>query len=129
MPRVSSPSPAIVSAQTAEDRATARRRLLQVGCALAVHRAEQGEYPVSLDALAPGLLDPVPLDPFGDQPFQYRRTDEGGYRLYSVGENLADAGIFAQIEREVRAEAEDAVAFAINAPYNAPEEVTKHVYV
>jgi pyruvate dehydrogenase E1 component alpha subunit len=46
-----------------------------------------------------------------------------------MSENLADAGIFAQIEREVRAEAEAAVAFALNAPYPAPEEVTKHVYV
>jgi pyruvate dehydrogenase E1 component alpha subunit len=46
-----------------------------------------------------------------------------------MSENLADAGIFAQIEREVRVEAEAAVEFALNAPYPAPEEVTKHVYV
>ena len=32
----------------------------------------------------------VPLDTFGDQPFIYRRTKEGGYRLYSVGDNLKD---------------------------------------
>lgn len=85
-------APAILSAQTAEDRATARRRLLIVGCALAVHRAEQGEYPASLDGLTPDLLENVPLDPFGDQPLIYRRTEEGGYRLYSVGENLKDDG-------------------------------------
>lgn len=85
-------APAIVSAQTAEDRATARRRLLMVGCALAVHRGEQGEYPADLNALVPGLLEAAPLDPFGDQPFLYRRKDDGGYVLFSVGDNLADDG-------------------------------------
>ena len=85
-------APAIVQVQTAEDRGTARRRLLVIGCALAVYRAEQGEYPASLDALTPGLLEKVPLDPFGDGPLIYRRTEEGGYRLYSVGENLKDDG-------------------------------------
>ncbi len=85
-------APSIVTAQTAEDRATARRRLLVIGCALAVYRGEQGEYPAGLEALTPGLLEKVPLDPFGDQPFVYRHTGEAGYRLYSVGENLKDDG-------------------------------------
>ncbi|GIK37738.1 MAG: acetoin:2,6-dichlorophenolindophenol oxidoreductase subunit alpha [Chloroflexota bacterium] len=44
-------------------------------------------------------------------------------------EGIADAGIFEGIEKEVRVEAETAVQFALNAPYPAPEEVTKHVYV
>jgi pyruvate dehydrogenase E1 component alpha subunit len=44
-------------------------------------------------------------------------------------EGLADAGIFESIEKEVRAEAEVAVQFALAAPYPAPEEVTQHVYV
>jgi pyruvate dehydrogenase E1 component alpha subunit len=43
-------------------------------------------------------------------------------------EKLADAGIFTQIEKEVRAEAEAAVQFALNAPYPALEEVNLHVY-
>ena len=46
-----------------------------------------------------------------------------------TGEGLADAGIFSQIERDIRAKAEAAVQFAINAPYPAAEEVAKHVYV
>lgn len=45
-----------------------------------------------------------------------------------TAEKLADAGIFNQIEKEVRAEAEAAVQFALNAPYPAPEEVNLHVY-
>jgi hypothetical protein len=85
-------APSIVTAQTAEDRATARRRLLVIGCALAVYRAEHGELPASLEALTPALLEEVPLDPFGDQPFIYRGTGEGGFRLYSVGQNLKDDG-------------------------------------
>jgi pyruvate dehydrogenase E1 component alpha subunit len=44
-------------------------------------------------------------------------------------EGMADAGIFESIEKEVRAEGEAAVQFALNAPYPAAEEVTKHVYV
>lgn len=45
-----------------------------------------------------------------------------------ITEKLADAGIFTQIEKEVRAEAEAAVQFALAAPYPAPEEVNLHVY-
>jgi pyruvate dehydrogenase E1 component alpha subunit len=41
---------------------------------------------------------------------------------------LADAGIFEQIESTVIKEVEDAVNFALNAPFPAPEEVTNHVY-
>jgi pyruvate dehydrogenase E1 component alpha subunit len=46
-----------------------------------------------------------------------------------LAENLASSAMFEQIETEVRAEAEAAVQFALNAPYPAPEEVTQHVYV
>jgi len=41
---------------------------------------------------------------------------------------LADAGIFEQIESTVTKEVEEAVNFALNAPFPAPEEVTNHVY-
>ena len=41
---------------------------------------------------------------------------------------LADAGIFEQIESSVRNEVESAVTFALNTPFPAPEDVTKHVY-
>ena len=44
-------------------------------------------------------------------------------------EQMADTGIFERIEQEVRAEAEAAVQFALDAPYPAPEEVNLHVYV
>jgi TPP-dependent pyruvate/acetoin dehydrogenase alpha subunit len=46
-----------------------------------------------------------------------------------IEQNLADAGIIEQIESTVTREVEAAVTFALNAPFPAPEEVTKHVYV
>jgi pyruvate dehydrogenase E1 component alpha subunit len=46
-----------------------------------------------------------------------------------IENGLADAGIFEQIENTVTNEVQAAVNFALNAPFPAPEEVTKHVYV
>ena len=42
---------------------------------------------------------------------------------------MADAGIFEQIENSVSNEVQTAVTYALNAPFPAPEEVSKHVYV
>jgi pyruvate dehydrogenase E1 component alpha subunit len=42
---------------------------------------------------------------------------------------MADEGIFQQIERDVQTEVERAVEYALNAPYPEPEEVSQHVYV
>lgn len=67
------------------------RRMVPTVYALAAYRAEHGEYPESLDALTPDLLDAVPIDPFDDQPLRYRKT-ENGYVLYSVGANMTDDG-------------------------------------
>jgi pyruvate dehydrogenase E1 component alpha subunit len=44
------------------------------------------------------------------------------------GQGLADAGMFAQIESDVRSEVEAAVAYALDAPFPAPDEVRRHVY-
>jgi pyruvate dehydrogenase E1 component alpha subunit len=45
-----------------------------------------------------------------------------------VAEKLADEGILAQIDKEIREEAETAVTFALNAPHPALNEVDQHVY-
>jgi pyruvate dehydrogenase E1 component alpha subunit len=42
---------------------------------------------------------------------------------------LADAGIFEQIESHVKDEVAKALDYALNAPFPAPEEVSQHVYV
>jgi pyruvate dehydrogenase E1 component alpha subunit len=45
-----------------------------------------------------------------------------------VEEGFTDKKVLEQIEREVRAETEAAVQFALDAPYPDPSEVDKHVY-
>jgi acetoin:2,6-dichlorophenolindophenol oxidoreductase subunit alpha len=45
-----------------------------------------------------------------------------------IENGLADAGIVEQIESQVQGEVEAAVEYALNAPFPAPEEVSKHVY-
>jgi len=46
-----------------------------------------------------------------------------------IEQKMADTGIFEQIESTVTHEVESAVNFALNAPFPAPEEVSKHVYI
>jgi len=69
----------------------ARRYALLAAAALAVHRAETGEFPKKLAELTPKLLEQVPADPFTGEPLIYRRTEDG-YVLYSVGPDLEDDG-------------------------------------
>ncbi len=52
-----------------------------------------------------------------------------GLIMDQIANQMADAGIFEQIEKSVAAEVESAVQFALDAPYPQPEEVSKHVYV
>ena len=48
---------------------------------------------------------------------------------WMIAEQIADQGVLERIEKEVRAEAEAAVQFALNAPYPDLDEVNQHVYV
>ena len=73
------------------ERVVQQDALIRVALALAVHKAEQGAYPASLAALAPGYIKAVPADRFSGEPLRYRRED-GGYVLYSVGVDLDDDG-------------------------------------
>lgn len=45
-----------------------------------------------------------------------------------ISEQMLDATIFDQIEREVRQEVATGVEYALNAPYPGPSEVDRHVY-
>ncbi len=62
-----------------------------VAAAIERYRLAQGAPPDRLEALAPGYLGTVPLDPYDEQPLRYRREGEG-YVIYSIGDNLADEG-------------------------------------
>ena len=75
----------------AESRARTKRQLTRLGVALAIYRAEQGDYPGSLDQLVPSVLPELPVDLYHSKPFQYRKTDDG-FLLYSLGENGVDDG-------------------------------------
>jgi hypothetical protein len=54
-------------------------------------RRTHGRPPERLDELVPAFLSSAPSDPFTNRPLFYRTT-EGGYAVYSVGENGADDG-------------------------------------
>ncbi len=84
--------PALNASMKAQDRAIAVLDLTRVAAALAVYRAEQGEYPEKLAQLVPSVLDKVPNDLYSDKPFSYERKPDGGYLLYSVFEDGKDDG-------------------------------------
>ncbi len=66
--------------------------LARVAIALERYRLAHGEYPESLDALAPQFEEKVPHDVIGGGPLKYRRTSDGQFVLYSVGWNERDDG-------------------------------------
>jgi hypothetical protein len=63
-----------------------------VACALQRYRLAHGQYPDSLDALAPSFIEKLPHDIISGQSLTYHRTDDGKYVLYSVGWNEKDDG-------------------------------------
>jgi hypothetical protein len=61
------------------------------GLACRLYKKRNGSYPESLEALVPGILKEVPVDPFTGKPFTYRREGEG-FIVYSLGSNEKDDG-------------------------------------
>ena len=63
-------------------------------CAIALKRwfLRHGQYPESLDQLVPEFLPAVPIDYMDGQPLKYRTNGDGGFTLYSVGEDGVDGG-------------------------------------
>ncbi|MGD8452311.1 MAG: hypothetical protein PVJ57_10875 [Phycisphaerae bacterium] len=59
--------------------------------ALSRFKSEHGVYPETLAELVPTCIPDLPLDPFADGPFQYRR-DGDTYVLYSRGDDGVDDG-------------------------------------
>jgi hypothetical protein len=64
-------------------------RLLICEVAIDMHRMELGRDPDELAELAPSILAEIPLDPYSDRAFIYRRQ-EVGHVLYSVGADRVD---------------------------------------
>jgi hypothetical protein len=63
-----------------------------VACALERFRLSKGQYPESLDALAPQFISKLPHDVMNGEPLKYRRTEDSQFILYSVGWNEVDDG-------------------------------------
>ena len=66
--------------------------LARIACALERYRLANGQFPETLEALAPKFIEKLPHDVINGQPLKYRRTDDGQFVLYSVGWNEADDG-------------------------------------
>ncbi len=66
--------------------------MARVACALERYRLAHGEYPETLDLLAPQFIAQIPHDIIGGKPLHYRRTDRGKFLLYSIGWNETDDG-------------------------------------
>lgn len=80
--------------KAAQKSATAQTylNLARVAIALERYRLAQGQFPESLDAIAPKFIANLPHDIITGQPLKYRRTDDGNFILYSVGWNETDDG-------------------------------------
>jgi hypothetical protein len=68
------------------------RQMTLAAIAIRRHELRHGQPPPSLEALVPALLPKLPHDSFSGQPLRYRRTDDGGILLYSVGADGKDDG-------------------------------------
>jgi hypothetical protein len=66
--------------------------MARVACALERFRLAHGNYPETLDALAPQFIEKVPHDLINGQPLHYHRTEDGKFVIYSVGWNEKDDG-------------------------------------
>jgi hypothetical protein len=63
----------------------------RTGLACRLYKIRTGRYPESLEALVPGILKEVPIDPFTGKALVYRRDGEG-FIVYSLGTNEKDDG-------------------------------------
>jgi hypothetical protein len=69
--------------------------LAGAACALERYHLAKGEFPASLDELVPQYAAVVPIDRMNGEPLHYRRTDDGWFQLWSVGQDgKDDHGIF-----------------------------------
>jgi hypothetical protein len=75
---------------TASQQTKANEALL--ACALERYRLAHGNYPETLDTLAPQFIEKIPHDLIGGQPLHYRRGENGTFLLYSIGWNERDDG-------------------------------------
>jgi hypothetical protein len=83
----------------------AQNQMAATACALELARRAGGKYPDSLEALAPGYLSRIPVDPTSGKTFRYLVEPDGAYLLYSVGFDRKDGG--GKVKREKDRDHED----------------------
>jgi hypothetical protein len=83
--------PAEVHAAQAFQRNQAVLRCAAAALAVEGYRLKHGGWPQTLDALVPGWLKAVPVDPYDGKPLRYRHAAEGVV-VYSVGKDGKDDG-------------------------------------
>ena len=71
-------------------RAETERSLVLAAIALKRYELRHGGLPESLNATVPEFLAAVPTDYMDGQPLRFRRQPDGGFVLYSVGEDGRD---------------------------------------
>ena len=76
--------------RTAEGQVAADQAVL--ACALERYRLVNQNYPETLDSLEPNFISQQPGDIITGKPFNYRRTSDGQFILYSVGWDEKDNG-------------------------------------
>ena len=84
--------PAVGKAEEKANRAQTVAQMATIACALERHRLAHSMYPATLNELVPVYLATVPADWMSGQPFHYERTDNGWFRLWSVGPDGKDDG-------------------------------------
>ena len=80
--------------------------LARVACALERFRLAHGNYPESLEVLAPQFIKTLPHDIINGQPLHYRHTENGNFVLYSVGWNETDDGGTISLSKSGRVDSE-----------------------
>ncbi len=63
----------------------------RAGLACKIYKAKNGRYPANLEALVPGILPEVPIDPFTGKSLVYK-IENGELLIYSLGSNQKDDG-------------------------------------
>jgi hypothetical protein len=70
----------------------AMNKMAGIACALELYRRKHGQYPEQLEELIPEFFMALPNDPSGGKSFRYRRDENEGYLLYSIGTDEQDDG-------------------------------------
>jgi hypothetical protein len=81
-------APALAEQNVRAARCQAAFDQARIACELERYRRAKGSYPGQLNDLGTAL----PNDVIGGKPLRYRRTQDGGYVLYSLGWNAIDDG-------------------------------------